>query len=1206
MKKKLKPLLALLGIITLTIGCIAIGAKQVTKQSITAQQPTDTIPPILSEKRISENGISYIIDTTRCRLTPEQFIQQYPKWLGLGKFGALEIDTLATKYVKGNDKYGYEWAYSYRHYFKGIPAGGAIGIGTANNFVVHIGNWLQPISDTVDISAKYSPRQVQDIVADIIRREGKSDVVHLVPEIKKLPHRKATPEDFIQNDSVIATVGLGELFVQSQPINNVRYRVMVWFSDDGDIIVDRTISFMIDPQTGQILSMYEHRLGVHIDFTCVEACSGSACIGGITATLAPESDCSSPIQPLYNDCGNPFNEQVNLAVPTIGNKSAICPPAPPIPELYDDVVTCRDLNLTRQNTCNTGEYNYALYKTSTPQIHAYYYQAAVGTEADLYQGEHVTFKGNSDYIFQNDVLSATSAYWALDIAQNYFATKGINSYDNAGSPIEVVVGRPNVMAQWTQYVSWPGSPPLFPPTFVKQMYIKNIIDDPDFEYAKPNVLIHEYGHAVLANYFQVVDGSHVIFETSSEPSQLAQDETAALHEGIADIFAVLIMDKARQDGILCNSSAEQDKRWLMKVDQLSSRRLDNPALTQNYFGIGQADYYNSSAYNSVLSNPLYTSYLPYYRAGIIAYWFYLATEGSATPIGGISDICGLDINTMTDVLFATLEKCRVENDVNGYTPTFEQFCQKSIDAINDFTVPETEKCQIRRCVLKAWKAVGLGLTIPGGKTDQTQDDETPCFIDLRMRDNDWDTGQEPNYSAGVDGDFDDDEIWEIDSPDDWEDIWYSPDLWNCDEDENCPPTELHNPRATVVNKLGFTIYNAHPDLVSDPAQLHLYYTLANTGEAWPYQWNDYSYQTFDLDWCYVGDEIVNSPVAIPAIDPQTTHTSWVSWSPPNFVNDLYPFYADPDDCGLSTEIDPADGEPKYEMCLLARLESEQDPIINAEESASTRDIVLNSNNTVTRNTFLIDPALGPGGGLPPIVPGQPSIILVANNNDEVRNLDILFDKFTSGSIEALTNILEISFVLSPELWEKWQSTGAQGEGIQEIDTREVKITNMETAKLLDIPFDPREFQPFAIKVTILTSSGKRETLNYLPEEFGFRITHRSSDGSPINKPSNCLFYVNDLNKQTQTAQLFTDRLHCSPNPFSSSMNVQFYLAKAEAVTLGLYDLQGRLVKTIQSNTILAAGTHHIALESQNLSNGIYICSLITETKQLNEKVVLVR
>lgn len=116
----------------------------------------------------------------------------------------------------------------------------------------------------------------------------------------------------------------------------------------------------------------------------------------------------------------------------------------------------------------------------------------------------------------------------------------------------------------------------------------------------------------------------------------------------------------------------------------------------------------------------------------------------------------------------------------------------------------------------------------------------------------------------------------------------------------------------------------------------------------------------------------------------------------------------------------------------------------------------------------------------------------------------------------------------------------------------------------------------------------------------------SSDGSTINKPSNCYFTLKDLPQLAQTAYLVSEQLVCSPNPFSSSMNVQFYLAQEEAVTLALYDLQGRLIKTIQSNEILAAGTHNITVESQNLLNGVYICSLITESRQLNEKVVLVR
>ena len=490
--------------------------------------------------------------------------------------------------------------------------------------------------------------------------------------------------------------------------------------------------------------------------------------------------------------------------------------------------------------------------------------------------------------------------------------------------------------------------------------------------------------------------------------------------------------------------------------------------------------------------------------------------------------------------------------------------------------------------------------LPGsGKTNDTQDDEIPCFIDLRLRDNAWDTGQEPNYSAGVDGNSDG--IWELNSPNDWEDIWYSPDLWNCDEEENCPPTELHNPRATVINKMGFSIHNAHPDIVSDPAQLHLYYSLANTGEMWSYDWVDNQYQTFDLDWCYVGDEIVNSPVTIPPIDPQTSYTNWVTWSPPNFVNDTYPFYANPDDCGLIPETDPADGQPKYEICLLARLESAQDPIIGEALDVPIRDNVLNSNNIVTRNAFLIDPALGPGGGLPPLVSGHPSVVLIANNNDDIRYLDLLFYQFSGASPEALAGLLEISFVLSPELWDKWQSTGAVGEGVQVIGTREVKITNMETARLLNIPFDPREFQPFAIKVTLLTGSGKQETLNLLPNDLGFRITHGSSQA--INKPSNCFFTLKNMHEQAQAAQSLGEQLVCAPNPFSSTFNIQFFLEKDEAVSLALYDIQGRLVRTIANRQTFTKGKQNIVIDSQDLVNGIYICQLTTTSKQMSQKIM---
>ena len=77
--------------------------------------------------------------------------------------------------------------------------------------------------------------------------------------------------------------------------------------------------------------------------------------------------------------------------------------------------------------------------------------------------------------------------------------------------------------------------------------------------------------------------------------------------------------------------------------------------------------------------------------------------------------------------------------------------------------------------------------------------------------------------------------------------------------------------------------------------------------------------------------------------------------------------------------------------------------------------------------------------------------------------------------------------------------------------------------------------------------------------------------------------LKNLTERSETAQLFTDKLHCSTNPFSTQMNVPFYLAKEEAVTLALYDMQGKLLKTIQSNKILGAGTHNFAVENTILA-----------------------
>ena len=78
-----------------------------------------------------------------------------------------------------------------------------------------------------------------------------------------------------------------------------------------------------------------------------------------------------------------------------------------------------------------------------------------------------------------------------------------------------------------------------------------------------------------------------------------------------------------------------------------------------------------------------------------------------------------------------------------------------------------------------------------------------------------------------------------------------------------------------------------------------------------------------------------------------------------------------------------------------------------------------------------------------------------------------------------------------------------------------------------------------------------------------------------------------------------------PNPFNPSTNINFTLPNTEFVTLKIYDILGKEVKTIV-NEELSAGNYTKTWDANNLSSGVYFYKLtagkFTETK----KMMLVR
>ncbi len=78
-----------------------------------------------------------------------------------------------------------------------------------------------------------------------------------------------------------------------------------------------------------------------------------------------------------------------------------------------------------------------------------------------------------------------------------------------------------------------------------------------------------------------------------------------------------------------------------------------------------------------------------------------------------------------------------------------------------------------------------------------------------------------------------------------------------------------------------------------------------------------------------------------------------------------------------------------------------------------------------------------------------------------------------------------------------------------------------------------------------------------------------------------------------------------PNPFNPTTKIKYQLPKDGFVTLKVYDILGREVKTLV-NEYQSKGRYDVTLNAENLASGIYIYQLIANDFIANKKLVLLR
>ncbi len=78
-----------------------------------------------------------------------------------------------------------------------------------------------------------------------------------------------------------------------------------------------------------------------------------------------------------------------------------------------------------------------------------------------------------------------------------------------------------------------------------------------------------------------------------------------------------------------------------------------------------------------------------------------------------------------------------------------------------------------------------------------------------------------------------------------------------------------------------------------------------------------------------------------------------------------------------------------------------------------------------------------------------------------------------------------------------------------------------------------------------------------------------------------------------------------PNPFNPSTTIWYDLLEESHVSISIYDIKGRLIKTLV-NEALPAGRHSIQWNPINISSGSYIVQMKTGDKTFNQKITYIK
>ncbi|MBO6523942.1 MAG: T9SS type A sorting domain-containing protein [Balneolaceae bacterium] len=129
--------------------------------------------------------------------------------------------------------------------------------------------------------------------------------------------------------------------------------------------------------------------------------------------------------------------------------------------------------------------------------------------------------------------------------------------------------------------------------------------------------------------------------------------------------------------------------------------------------------------------------------------------------------------------------------------------------------------------------------------------------------------------------------------------------------------------------------------------------------------------------------------------------------------------------------------------------------------------------------------------------------------------------------------------------------------------------------------------------------GSVTVTDYLGNESQMEASNIQLNSSPVFVEAS----VSTSNEWTENPASF--KLNAYPNPFNPNTNISFTIPESDRVTLSVYDITGKHVRTIVDN-ILVSGDYDYKFNANGLSSGVYFYRITTSTRIETRKFTLLK